>query len=62
VLRPRRGEAGPVELAPLLGEVEAEQASLVREGALPDPWRPRGPVTRRQVLTWLGDLRQPWVP
>jgi predicted TIM-barrel fold metal-dependent hydrolase len=45
-----------------LAIARAEQASLVREGALPDAWRPRGPVTRREVFSWLGNLRQPWTP
>lgn len=45
-----------------LAVARAEQASLVSDGELPDPWRPRGPATRRQVLSWLGDLRQPWAP
>lgn len=39
-----------------------EHASLVQEGALPSPWQARGPVSRRDVLGWLGGLRQPWTP
>jgi hypothetical protein len=39
-----------------------EAAALVTEGALPAPWQPRGPVSRRQVLSWLGSAREPWTP
>ncbi|MBA2624557.1 MAG: amidohydrolase [Acidimicrobiia bacterium] len=45
-----------------LASARIEQASLVREGAIPEPWQPRGPMTRRQVFGWLGGLRQPWTP
>lgn len=45
-----------------LAAARAEHASLVTEGALPEPWRPRGPVTRREVLSWISSLRTPWTP
>ena len=45
-----------------LGRARVEHAALVREGALPEPWRPRGLMSRREVLAWLGGLRQPWTP
>jgi uncharacterized protein len=45
-----------------LGEAKAEHRRLVVEGALPAPWTPRGPVTRREALQWLGSLRAPWAP
>ncbi|MGE0794996.1 MAG: amidohydrolase family protein [Acidimicrobiia bacterium] len=37
-----------------LGAARAQHAALVTEGAIPEPWRPRGPVTRREVLAWVG--------
>lgn len=45
-----------------LAAARAEHAAMVREGAIPTPWEPRGPLTRREVLGWLGGLRQPWTP
>jgi hypothetical protein len=39
-----------------LDEAKAAYASLVDEGAVAEPWKPRGPLTRREVLGW---LRQP---
>jgi hypothetical protein len=42
------------------------QQPLVRqlsmEAALPSPWQPNGPTTRRQVLRWLGSIQSPWQP
>jgi predicted TIM-barrel fold metal-dependent hydrolase len=35
---------------------------LVAEGALPQPWVPRGPVTRGQVLRWRANETGPWIP
>jgi predicted TIM-barrel fold metal-dependent hydrolase len=32
---------------------KAEVRSLAASGALPPPWQPRGPVTRREVLRWV---------
>lgn len=43
-----------------LAAARAEHASYVREGAIAEPWAPRGPATRREVLAWLGGLRSPW--
>jgi hypothetical protein len=37
-----------------LTAAKAEVRGLVASGALPAPWRPRGPVTRREVLRWVG--------
>jgi predicted TIM-barrel fold metal-dependent hydrolase len=31
-------------------------------GAVPVSWAPRGPTTRREVLTWLRDSRSRWTP
>ena len=32
------------------------------EGAIPTPWAPRGPLTRREVLTWLRQPSTRWTP
>jgi hypothetical protein len=40
----------------------AEHASMVTEGAIPTPWEPRGPLTRREVFSWLSGMRAPWTP
>jgi hypothetical protein len=40
----------------------AESAELRREGALPPAWTPRGPTTRREVLSWLTSPATRWVP
>jgi uncharacterized protein len=45
-----------------LTTARAEHAALVTEGALPAPWVARGPVTRREALSWLGSLTSPWTP
>jgi hypothetical protein len=45
-----------------LASHRAEHAALVADGAIGEPWRARGPVTRREVLAWLGSLRAPWTP
>jgi hypothetical protein len=45
-----------------LSTARAEHASMVLDGAIGDPWSPRGPVTRREVLSWMGALRAPWTP
>jgi hypothetical protein len=44
-----------------LAEARARHASLALDGAIPR-WQARGPVTRREVLNWLRDRREPWVP
>jgi len=46
---------------PLTAKV-SETAQLRTDGALPSPWAPRGPTTRRQVLSWLASSTTPWVP
>jgi hypothetical protein len=35
---------------------------LAADGVLPSPWQANGPLTRRQVLSWLRALRPPWTP
>jgi hypothetical protein len=40
----------------------SEAAELRADGALPSPWSPHGPTTRRQVLTWLASPTTRWVP
>ncbi|MDQ3146714.1 MAG: amidohydrolase [Actinomycetota bacterium] len=45
-----------------LGGARAQHASLVNEGAIPTPWEPRGPLTRREVFSWLSSRRTPWTP
>ena len=45
---------------PLISGPEA--AELQRDGALPSPWTPRGPITRRQVLGWLASSDTRWTP
>lgn len=45
-----------------LDAARAEHAAMVTEGAIPTPWQARGPLTRREVVTWLATLRQPWQP
>lgn len=37
-------------------------AALRREGALPSPWMPKGPTTRRELLRALANATTPWVP
>jgi hypothetical protein len=45
-----------------LGEARAQFASFVHDGAITDPWAPQGPVTRREVRSWLSGLTSPWRP
>ncbi|QYG93066.1 amidohydrolase [Iamia sp. SCSIO 61187] len=45
-----------------LDAARAEVRQLVATGELPAPWRPRGPLTRREVLTWLSTSTVPWTP
>jgi uncharacterized protein len=47
--------------ADALTAARAEHASMVTEGAI-TPWQPRGPMTRREVVSWLASARTPWVP
>ena len=44
-----------------LGAARAQAASFRDDGVV-DPWQPRGPSTRREVLAWLARLREPWTP
>jgi uncharacterized protein len=46
---------------PLTANVQ-ETAQLRLEGALPSPWQPNGPTTRRQVLDWLASSTTRWLP
>jgi hypothetical protein len=46
---------------PLTANIE-ESAELRREGALPSAWAPRGPTTRREILSWLTSSATRWVP
>ena len=39
-----------------------EAAQRRDEGALPSPWTPNGPTTRRQVLDWLASSATRWMP
>jgi hypothetical protein len=45
-----------------LAGVRIEQAALVADGAIPAPWHARGPLTRRETLSWIAHLREPWRP
>lgn len=44
-----------------LTEARARLASYAEDGVI-DPWQSRGPLTRRDVLTWLRNLKEPWTP
>jgi uncharacterized protein len=44
-----------------LTEARARLASYAADGAI-EPWQSRGPLTRRDVLTWLRNLTEPWTP
>lgn len=39
-----------------------EQQHLVATGALPEPWQPRGPISRRDALSWLASPGTHWAP
>jgi uncharacterized protein len=45
-----------------LEAARSEVRGLVATGALPAPWQPRGPVTRREVLRWLSSPSTRWTP
>lgn len=45
-----------------LEAARAEARRMVATGALPAPWRPRGPLTRREVGRWLAASTSPWTP
>lgn len=40
----------------------SETADLRSHGALPSPWTPHGPTTRRQILSWLASSSTRWAP
>jgi uncharacterized protein len=44
-----------------LAAARAELASYRHDGAA-DPWQARGPLSRRDVLTWLRGMKEPWAP
>jgi hypothetical protein len=44
-----------------LAQVRAEHGEMAQAGAIPAIWQPRGPVSRREVITWRrADPRRPW--
>jgi predicted TIM-barrel fold metal-dependent hydrolase len=45
-----------------LDAAKAELTSFATAGGPQDPWRPRGPVTRRELVTWLRDSSTRWQP
>ena len=44
-----------------LTEARAQLAAYHHDGAI-DPWQSRGPMTRRDVMTWLRAMPEPWTP
>lgn len=48
--------------ADVLAQAKDTAAGLRTDGALPSPWTPRGPVSRREVLDWLRRSPSRWVP
>jgi uncharacterized protein len=50
-----------LESDPLAG-AQQSAAHLRAEGRLPSPTRPNGPVTRREMLEWLGSPATRWTP
>jgi uncharacterized protein len=46
---------------PLSSNID-ESSYLRSVGALPSPWSPHGPTTRRQVLSWLASPTTNWMP
>jgi hypothetical protein len=45
-----------------LTNAQAQAAQLRAENALPSPWQPRGPTTRRELLRWLRSPTTHWTP
>ncbi len=45
-----------------LAAARDEARLMVASGALPPPWQPRGPVTRREMLRWLSRADAPYTP
>jgi uncharacterized protein len=48
--------------ADMLEASRPAQRELAAAGDLPPPWVPRGPVTRAEMLRWLGHEKGPWIP
>jgi hypothetical protein len=48
--------------APRCALAASEAAQLRDDAALPSPWAPRGPTSRRAVLTWLASPATSWSP
>jgi uncharacterized protein len=46
---------------PLTANIQ-EASQLRSDGALPSPWSPHGPTTRREVLHWLASAGTRWTP
>jgi hypothetical protein len=44
-----------------LADARAQLATYRADGAI-DAWQARGPLSRRDVLTWLRNLKEPWTP
>jgi predicted TIM-barrel fold metal-dependent hydrolase len=45
-----------------LAGARLEHAAMVIDGAIPTPWEPRGPLSRREFLAYVRGLRAPWTP
>jgi hypothetical protein len=45
-----------------LQDGRAVQRAMLASGEIETPYSPRGPVTRRQVLSWLAHQEEPWQP
>ena len=45
-----------------LTTAQPQAAHLRADGALASPWRPNGPVTRREVLDWVRSPTTRWSP
>jgi hypothetical protein len=45
-----------------LEEARGAFSSLVSDGVVAHPWQPRGPLSRRQVLSWLTGRGNPFTP
>jgi len=45
-----------------LAATRTEVQGLVASGAIEEPWRARGPLTRRELLQWVGMPSTRWSP
>ena len=45
-----------------LADAKPHADAARQEGALPSPWTPRGPTTRRELLRTLTNAATPWSP